>query len=230
MKQSDLAKPEAPSAVTLWSKAGHSLRQPVQGALYIIHVLKAQLSQEPAQLQLVDKLGEAVHSLQVQIELLTALAQKSNVTPQPLELSALLTDVAAGLPPAAAEHGVRMLLGAKPPVAVSSDRHLLSLAIAGLIQNALRLSSEGRWLLGVRPRGALVRVEVYYQGPIVSQAQSEAAFITLPHLQAGRPAGAPALGLGFIAHICQVLGHHLEFSRCEHRTQRITLVLQRAPG
>lgn len=215
----------APTAATLWSKAGHSLRQPVQAALYIAHVLKAQADDDPERLRLIGPLEDALKGLQAQIELLSELARTTHIAPRSLQLEALVASVVADLQAITAVQGVTLRVRPPMPMIVTSDQRLLSLAFSGVVLNALRLRAEGSVLIGTRPRRASVRLEVCFHGPPLSEAQTEAAFITLADPRSGRPSGTPALGLGSVAYICRMLGHAFEITALSVRTQRIALIL-----
>lgn len=221
----DLLPLGAPTAATLWSKAGHSLRQPVQAALYIAHVLKVQADDDPERLRLIGPLEDALKGLQSQIELLSELSRTTRIAPRPLQLETLLASVIADLQAITAIQGVVLRVRRPISTIVTSDQRLLSMAISGLVLNALRLRTEGPVFFGTRPRRASVRLEVCFHGPPFSEAQTEAAFITLADPRSGRPSGTPALGLGSVAYICRMLGHTLEIAALSGRTQRITLTL-----
>ena len=223
--EEDLRPLGAPTAATLWSKAGHSLRQPVQAALYIAHVLKAQADDDPERLRLIGPLEDALKGLQAQIELLSELSRAMNIAPRPLQLEALLVGVVADLQAISAVQGVALRVRQPKSMIVASDLRLLSLAVSSLVLNALRLRSEGPVLIGVRPRRSGVRLDVCFCGPPLSEAQIEAAFITLAEPRSGRPSGTPALGLGSITYICRMLGHALKITSLSGRTQCITLIL-----
>lgn len=225
-KDRSTSRTQPPS--NLWSKAGHGLRQPIQAALYIAHVLKASAGNDPATARLVPALEEALKGLQVQIELLTELAGTMQIASRPLRLDQVIAGVVAQVEPIAVGQGARLRVLHKTTLSVSSDQRLLTLALSGLLQNALRLRTEGPVLAGIRPKAEMARFEVYFVAAPLSEAQRQAAFITLTNPGDGRPTGAPALGLGFIAHICQLLGYALEISSPSAQVQRFALELQRA--
>lgn len=216
---------QPPAERLLWAKAGHSLRQPVQAALYIAHVLKAQAVNDEKRLRLLDPLEGALKGLQVQVELLTELARAGQIEPRPVILEAIVTDVIADLASVATAQGSQLRACMPRSTTVASDHRLLKLAVAGIIHNALRLRVDGPVLIGIRPRRTKCRLEVYFNGPGISEAQSEAAFICLSDPRDGRPTGSPALGMGFISHICRLLAHTMEIDAPSHRLQRIACEL-----
>lgn len=221
----ELPVPAEPAAATLWSKAGHSLRQPVQAALYIAHVLKAQAVDDPERLRLIGPLEDALEGLQAQIELLTELARTTRIAPRGLQFEDLVAGVIEELAEASAAQGVDLRVRRSKPTRVTSDQRLLALAVSGLVMNALRLRADGPVLVATRTRMGSVRLEVCFHAPRLSEAQTEAAFITLADPRSGRPSGTPALGLGSIAYVCRLLGHAVEITALSDRTQRIALVL-----
>lgn len=217
----------APPPSRLWAKAGHGLRQPVQAALYIAHVLKASTGDDPTAARLVPALEEALKGLQIQIELLTEFSGTMQVASRRLRLDQVIDGVVCDLEPIVAAQGARLRVQNKRDLSVTSDQRLLSMAASGLIHNALRLRTEGPILAALRTKGERARFEVCFRAAPVSEPQTQAAFITHASPGDGRPSGAPALGLGFIAHISQLLGCALEISSPSPQVQRFALELQR---
>jgi signal transduction histidine kinase len=199
-------QPEAATAQALWARASHSLRQPMQAALYLTHAVRAGTS-EPGLTPSLDALEAALQGLQQQIDLLIELSRLEPVATQPVSLAeAGAAALQAALPVAAARR-VGLRFAVPTAGAVESQRRLLQLLLTGMLLNAVRLGTGARVVAGGRRRAGKQRIEVWFRGPPVSAAQAEGAFIDLVTVTADRPTANLALGLGFIAHVAAQLGH-----------------------
>lgn len=216
-----------PSVENLWARAGHSMRQPIQASLFIAHIIKTQTADDPQLSRTTVALEDALQGLQHQLELLSELTRVKRAFPQTIDLSEFSAKIVSRVQTLGAEQGIEIL--ARPPRGgVVSDEHLLRLAVTSLYVNAMRLRTEGPVLSGWRPRGVNIRFEVVFRAPPLSTLQADAAFVSLSNPATGRPIGSPKLGLGFIAHVCKLLGHSLALSSPSLSVQKFSLELPRA--
>jgi CheY-like chemotaxis protein len=89
-----------------------------------------------------------------------------------------------------------------------SDPQLLRRVLQNFLSNALRYAEHGRVLLGVRRRGAHLRVEVWDSGPGIAPEEQQLIF---QEFRRGSAAGGQGLGLGLsiAQRMADLLGHRL---------------------
>lgn len=96
---------------------------------------------------------------------------------------------------------------------VVSDPAYLRRILQNLIGNALRYTDRGRVLVGVRRRGAMLRLEVWDTGPGIPEAEQGNIFIEFHRLNARASASeGMGLGLAIVERACAALGHPLELT------------------
>ncbi len=122
----------------------------------------------------------------------------------------LLRELAAQYAPIATGRGIalRVHAGLLP---VRSDRRLLRRVMQNFIANALRYTRKGRIVLGARPRGDQVELQVWDTGPGIPAQHMQQIFTEFHRYQQAFDWGEQGLGLGLS--ICQrisrLLGHEL---------------------
>jgi signal transduction histidine kinase len=89
---------------------------------------------------------------------------------------------------------------------VRGERHLLSQAIANLLDNALKYTSSGGVSLTVRAEGEWARVEVADTGPGVPADQREAVFDRFVRLEGSRSTPGNGLGLSLVRAVARMHG------------------------
>ena len=207
----------------LWSKAGHSLRQPIQAALYLVHILKAR-TEEPELSKVTGMLEAALNGLQGQIELLIELSRVDRFALSPVRLDNALNAASVLVGPICSARSVEFLCS-KTDERVTSNERLLTLLITGLLLNALRLRTGGPLSTSVRRSAQNVIFEVGFEGPLVGKAQLETAFVELADATSGRPSGSVGLGLGFVMRVAAQLGHGFRAEMLPPGRQRLILEL-----
>ena len=95
---------------------------------------------------------------------------------------------------------------------VRSDPNLLRRILQNFLSNAVRYTERGRVLLGVRPRGSTVRIEIWDTGPGIEPDQLASVFEefqrgTTSHGAAERGLG---LGLSLADRMSRLLGHRIQ--------------------
>jgi len=191
--------------------ASHDLRQPFQAMSLFHHILVSRL-QEPKQLEVARKLGEALTAGNALLNaLLDASAlEAGNVKPRIAEfpfqevaerLSTEIADQAAG-------HGLEFRMVATSAL-VRSDPVLLERILRNLLVNALRYTQTGRILLGCRRRGDRLSVEVWDTGPGIAEDQLVRIFDEFYRCGTEQQDGARGLGLGLstVRRMAQMLDH-----------------------
>jgi signal transduction histidine kinase len=117
---------------------------------------------------------------------------------EPVDLSEIARDVAELYEPVAEENGLGFETRIVDRVMVRGDRHLLSQAIANLLDNALKYTSEGKVALSVDTRPGKAHVEVSDTGPGVPTDRRSAVFDRFVRLEGSRSTPGNGLGLSLV--------------------------------
>jgi signal transduction histidine kinase len=194
--------------------ASHDLRQP-------LHALGLFAAQLPAHVrdhegvQLADRIRGSVESLE---SLLSALLDISKLDagaveprPQAVALDPLFARLASDFAPIALENGLKLAIVPTRRV-VRSDPVLLERILRNLVDNALKQTRAGGVVIGARPRGNEVAIEVHDSGPGIAAGERERVFEEF--YQIGNPerdrARGLGLGLAIVRRLAELLGHRVE--------------------
>lgn len=123
-----------------------------------------------------------------------------------VELSEIARSVADLYEPVAEEKGLALEVAVAPTLPVRGDRHLLSQAIANLLDNALKYTPEGKIVLSARRVGDQIRVEVADTGPGVPADRREAVFDRFVRLEGSRSTQGNGLGLSLVRAVAKLHG------------------------
>jgi signal transduction histidine kinase len=192
--------------------ASHDLLQPLSAAkLFLSSIPETDL---PA--PVTEAVGKAQNAL-VSVEgILAALLDisrlesgKAAVTVAPVRMGRLLRQLADEFQPMAQAKGLRLVFRPCEAV-VLSDAGYLRRILQNLIGNALRYTEKGRVLVAARPRGGMLRVEVWDTGPGIPEDEQENVFKEF-HRIAARASASEGLGLGLaiVDRAAALLGHPL---------------------
>lgn len=201
--------------------AGHDLLQPLNAARLFLGALR-DTGLDPAQQRIADKLGSAFESVEALLEAIMDISRLELGVEPPQPVAFELNDVLAPLrdefEAAAAEKGLGLTIVPSRARAVSEPA-LLQRVLRNLLSNAVRYTEQGRILVGVRRRRALLSIEVIDTGPGIAPEHREAIFEEFrrlgPHEAMGSnplDAHGPGVGLGLaiVERACIRLGHRLE--------------------
>ena len=100
--------------------------------------------------------------------------------------------------PVAEERGFCLALESEPGIMVRGDRHLLSQALANLIDNALKYAGGGEVSIRVLRRDGRAAVEVADRGPGIAAADRETVFDRFVRLEPSRSTPGNGLGLSLV--------------------------------
>ena len=156
-------------------------------------------------------IGEADHLLATFTALLD-IAEAEAGSPRaqlaPLDLAAFARDLADLYEPVAEEKGLTLTLDAgSAPVEVRGDRHMLSRAIANLVENALKYTPAGGTVrVAVTPDGAMARLTVADNGPGIPAEERERVFDRFYRLEASRTTEGNGLGLSLARAVVRLHG------------------------
>jgi signal transduction histidine kinase len=115
--------------------------------------------------------------------------------PTVFALAEVLADVERQFTPVAAQRGLRFRV--RPSAAyVCTDRVLLRRLLQNLVSNALRYTQRGGVVVGGRPRGTKLLLEVWDTGPGIAEQHRDLIFGEFRGLDRASPWGEKGLGLG----------------------------------
>ncbi len=192
--------------------ASHDLLQPLSAAKLFISSIEDE-SIDARSREALDKAQNALVSVE---DILSALLDISKlesgraaVSVGPVRLDRLLRQLEDEFAPLAAGKGLALRVMPSAAV-VASDPAYLRRILQNLIGNAIRYTQRGRVLVGARPRGGMVRLEVWDTGPGIPEEEQDNIFKEFRRLNA--PASASegmGLGLAIVERACGLLGHPL---------------------
>lgn len=193
------------------SAASHDLRQPV-AAIGLLSGLLQERIKDTALQGITTRLIGAVHAMD---NLLNGLLDLSRldagaITPhyQAIDLNDMLQRIASHTQEAAQQKGLQLRLRHTSTVAWS-DPVLLEQMVRNLVGNAIRYTSAGGVLVGVRRRGATLSIEVYDTGAGIDlhdQARIFDDFVQLGNPERNQSKGL-GLGLSIVRRASQLLNH-----------------------
>jgi signal transduction histidine kinase/HAMP domain-containing protein len=191
--------------------AVHDLSQPINAARLYVSALKEDLRNQPA----ADLAGHAERSLASVEGLLGSLMDISRLESGRLKLkiedaslAPVLESLAREFRMLAQSRGLELDCVMTREVA-RTDIGLLRRVLQNFLSNAVRYTSSGRILLGVRRGRTTLRIEVWDTGCGIAADKTEEIFEEFRRLdsqQAGIERGA-GLGLAIVRTIAQLLGH-----------------------
>jgi signal transduction histidine kinase len=121
-----------------------------------------------------------------------------------VRLDEIAHSVAELYEPVADEKGLTLAALIDEGVLVRGDRHLLSQAIANLLDNALKYTPAGSVSLTVRAEGEWARVEVADTGPGVPADHREAVLDRFVRLEGSRSTPGNGLGLSLVRAVARM--------------------------
>ena len=122
---------------------------------------------------------------------------------EPLDLSELARAAAELYEPVAEENGFTLRLTTLPGVHIRGNRHLLSQALANLLDNALKYAGGGEIEICVCARHTLAVLEVADHGPGIPEADREAVLDRFVRLEPSRTTPGNGLGLSLVRAIAR---------------------------
>jgi len=214
--------------------ASHDLRQPVQALALFVDVLRREPSLTPgAHATTIEALSRTAGAMRAMLEALLDISRfdAGLVVPAPgvVALGPLLDGIVTGLEPEAARRDVILHVMGRAR-AVHADPTLLSRAVMNLVTNAIRHGGPGRVLIAVRDRGDVIAIQVWDQGPGISEAERVRVFdeyVQLDNRERDRQKGL-GLGLSLVKRICATSGFGLTMRSHEGRGSMFELTVPRA--
>lgn len=192
--------------------ASHDLLQPLSAAKLFVSSLDAMGLDGPAA-SAAQRAEKALGSVEAMLGALLDISRldsgKAEMKIETVDLGALLAQMAEEFAPFARARGLRLSI--RPcRAAVLSDAAHLRRILQNLIANALRYTQRGGVLVGARPDGDRLRVEVWDTGPGVPEDRRADIFREFQRLDDGGAAEGMGLGLAIVERAAAVLGHDLK--------------------
>ncbi|MFN3823709.1 MAG: PAS-domain containing protein [Pseudorhodobacter sp.] len=192
--------------------ASHDLLQPLSAARLFISSTEDEPLPPPVRETLV-KAQNALDSVEAILGALLDISKldsgKAAVSVGPVDLGALLAQLAEEFAPMAAARGLGLRVR---PVRqrVQSDPAYLRRILQNLIGNAIRYTERGRVVVGARRRGQSLQLEVWDTGPGIPEEEQDNIFREFHRLNARASASeGMGLGLAIVERAAALLGHPL---------------------
>ena len=213
--------------------ASHDLLQPLNAArLYVTSLVERQGSGDDAQLvSNVDASLEAVEEILgalLDISRLDSGAMRPEIST--FRLDELMRQLEVEFAPMAREKGLQLNFVVSTR-SLRSDRRLLRRLLQNLISNAIKYTPQGRVLIGCRPGGAKLRLDVYDTGLGIPKSKQRAIFQEFHRLDQGaKVARGLGLGLSIVERIARVLDHSVALESKPGRGSHFSVTVPLAPA
>lgn len=231
----DAAERANRSKSQLLAAASHDLRQPLHALGLYVAALAARAGDAPWR-TLVGSIQRGLGALEAQFEQLLDLSRLESgaLTPRlaRVAVAPLLARVVQELRPQAVAKGLALRV-VPTRLAVRSDAALLERVVRNLVANAIRYTERGGIVVGARPLGAEVAVDVVDTGigiPPSLQARIFEEFYQVRASRSSEAQGGLGLGLAIVRRVAGLLDHRVELSSVPQRGSRFRVRAPRAPG
>ena len=211
--------------------ASHDVLQPLNAArLYVTSLVERQLGKPEATLA-----GNIDASLEAVEEILNVLIEIARLDTGRLEpditvfpLNEVFERLGVEFSPMAREKGLNLRI-VPTQLWVRSDRRLLRRVLQNLVSNAIKYTTTGSVLLGVRRRGDKLSVQVHDTGPGIPKSKRALIFKEFRRLEeTASTVRGLGLGLSIVERIGKVLGHAIELQSTPGRGSSFGVELPRA--
>ncbi|HVB17786.1 MAG TPA: HAMP domain-containing sensor histidine kinase [Stellaceae bacterium] len=115
-----------------------------------------------------------------------------------LDLAEVAQAVGELYEPVAEEKGIMLRLDNAAPTMIRGDRHLLSQAVANLLDNAVKYGGTGEIAIEVRQRDGRALLDILDHGPGIPEAERDAVFNRFVRLERSRSTPGNGLGLSLV--------------------------------
>jgi Na+/proline symporter/signal transduction histidine kinase/CheY-like chemotaxis protein len=211
--------------------ASHDVLQPLNAArLYATSLVERQIASPDAKLASnIDASLEAVEEiLNVLIEISRLDAGRLEPDVTVFALNDVFERLEVEFSPMAREKGLELHIVSTRSW-VSSDRRLLRRILQNLVSNAIKYTTSGKVLVGVRRRGNKLRVEVRDTGPGIPRGKRSLIFKEFQRLEeTAHSVRGLGLGLAIVERIGKVLGHAIDMQSVPGRGSTFSVELPRA--
>jgi len=210
----DAAEAANLSKTRFLAAASHDLLQPLNAAKLFVSALTASALPEPEagiarRVESAFSSVEALLNALLDISKLDAGGGETVIADFPV--ARILGPIAEEFRPIAAERGLRFEVVPSRAV-IRSDPHYLRRIVQNLIANALKYTVEGGVVVGCRPRGNALRIEVWDSGVGIPAAERRRIFEEFHRIDAANPRAERGMGLGLaiVDRASRLLGHGVD--------------------
>ena len=229
------------------ANVSHELRTPITNIKGYVETLLQIDDAEPVQTR---RFLEIVHRNTVRlsgiVEDILTLAfleepeARQSLAKDPIAVQEIVTQVVADLGSAAALRGMKLEVACDPELVIVGNRSLLEQALANLVSNAIKYSSEGTGVrIAVGAAGArleaaesprLVRIAVSDSGPGIASKHLPRIFERFYRVDKARSRtqGGTGLGLAIVKHIASIHGGRVEAESTVGIGSRFSLLIPAA--
>ncbi|MGF1610704.1 MAG: sensor histidine kinase [Kiloniellales bacterium] len=185
----------------------HDLRSPLTRLRSRLEVTLMERHDEAAYRQAIEQTIAEADGLLKTFNALLSIAQAESGAPRqgfaPVELGALVGDVAELYEPLAEDRGLTLELGEVAPMTIAGDRHLLFQGLVNLLDNAIKFSpSGGRIALSLTRSGERACLTVADSGPGIPEAARAQVLDRFVRLESSR--STPGSGLSLAAAVARL--------------------------
>ncbi|HLX30991.1 MAG TPA: hybrid sensor histidine kinase/response regulator [Casimicrobiaceae bacterium] len=218
----------------LLAAASHDLRQPLHALGLYVAALAAR-AQDAEWRPLVMNVESAANALEIQFAQLIDLSRLDAGALAPersdVALGPLFARIRTEFAPQAAARGLSLRI-VQTKLVVDSDPALLERIVGNLVANGIRYTNYGGVLIGARPRGEHVAIDVVDTGVGIATPDRQRIFEEFYRVrddnmpsQARRGMG---LGLAIVRRFADLLGHGIELDSREGIGSRFRVLVPRA--
>nr|MBA2413510.1 response regulator [Burkholderiaceae bacterium] len=238
LEQVQAAREEAEQASLAKSRffaaASHDLRQPLHSLGLFAAALDQHVNTRDAR-DLVTRIGDSIAALESLFNELLDLSKLDagifSAHRRNVPLQELFDRVAQEFHAEAVTRELRMCF-VPTRLAVHTDAMLLERILVNLVSNALRYTPQGGVVIGARPRGDTVALEIWDSGIGIAPEQQSRVYDEF--YQVGNPSRdrqrGLGLGLAIVRRLTTLLGHPLTLTSAPGQGTRFQVTLPRAHG
>jgi len=208
-----------------FTAVGHDLLQPLHAARLSASALAETDAGGGSQRAIAERIEHALTTIEQLLKSILDISklEAGVVTParRPVALDDMFASLIVDLEPQARAKNLA-LAWRRNGLTVVSDPLMLRRILQNLMANAVQYTDKGCVRLLARPRGEMVRIEVWDTGPGIGEADRETIFEEFQRGAAtDRPTvGGFGLGLSIVQRMAEALGHRLDLcSRVGHGTR-----------
>jgi signal transduction histidine kinase/CheY-like chemotaxis protein len=215
----DVAEAANLSKTRFLAAASHDLLQPLNAAKLFVSALNASALPE-GEAAIARRVESAFNSVE---SLLNALLDISKldagggeVVESNFPIARILDPVAEEFRLLAASRGLKFRVVPSRAV-VRSDPHYLRRIVQNLVGNALKYTVTGGVVVGCRPRGRSLRIEVWDSGVGIPTSERRRIFEEFHRIDMANPRAERGMGLGLaiVDRACRLLGHSVDIRSAE---------------
>jgi signal transduction histidine kinase len=232
----DRARAEAEAAdrgkTQFLAAASHDLRQPLHAMGLFAATLSVKVQDRDVR-NLVDSINASVEALEQLFSALLDISKLDTGAVVPsrslFPLSPLLARIEHEMSPVAAAKSLRLAV-VETRTWVDSDPVLLERIITNLVSNAIHYTARGGVVVGARPRGARVSIEVWDSGVGIAAAERERIFEEFYQIGNVERHSSKGMGLGLAItrRLAALLNHALRVDSRPGVGSRFAIELPRA--